>query len=490
MKRDWTGGDLRLVVEPVGKRIAEWTGGGAAGKPLDPANWRVTEGGVEVPGAVPDASTFIRIAGAVTLSFPVTEGFEYAGLMLADDAALAADCDWRGLGAVALRDGAFIDLRGRRLDVSGFTGVTAGKAGVTDSTTDEEHPGELHLHVAEGATLTNDKAAFTGNMKLVKDGAGTYVAAFAPQTYTGGTLVAEGTARPPDGNGANTTYSGDAFKAFGPGVLDIIEVSQGAVFDLRANYAYRSFVRLDGGTLRNSNADMSKTTWGGSGIGSLTKDSVLEVTRNTVFGDLNGYGDMNLGGYTLNVTIASGKHWYIRCISCTGGGKVVVGATGWLHPVVDVDASTVDFVVNSAIQLDGQLDVHDYEPQWSGAGYNKGSKALNVHGTFKPAAHDYFYGCTLMDGATIDLSNRTGALPLTSAFTDTGKKTLEFASGVTVNVLASVKNATRNANGKQIISWSAIPEGVTFQPVKKGQRLVPKADGLYLEGAGFSLIVR
>ena len=113
-----------------------------------------------------------------------------------------------------------------------------------------------------------------------------------------------------------------------------------------------------------------------------------------------------------------------------------------------------------------------------------------MHGTFKPAAHDYFYGCTLMDGATIDLSNRTGALPLTSAFTDTGKKTLEFASGVTVNVLASVKNATRNANGKQIISWSAIPEGVTFQPVKGGQKLVPKVDGLYLEGAGFSLIVR
>ena len=267
-------------------------------------------------------------------------------------------------------------------------------------------------------------------------------------------------------------------------------MSQGAVFDLRANYAYRSFVRLDGGTLRNSNADMSKTTWGGSGIGSLTKDSALEVTRNTVFGDPNGYGDMALGGYTLNVTIASSKHWYVRSSFFTGGGKVVIGTMGWLHPVVDVDASTVDFVVNSAIQLDGQLDVHDYEAQWSGADYNKGSAALNVHGTFKPSAHDYFYGCTLMDGSTIDLSNRTGALPLTSAFTDTGKKTLEFASGATLSVLASSKNATRNANGKQIISWSAIPEGVTFQSVKKGQRLVPKADGLYLEDSGFSLILR
>ena len=489
--RDWSDGNLVLRVVPAGTRIAEWIGGGVAGNPLDAANWRVTDtAGTEIPNVAPNASTLIRLSGATAMSFPATTGFAYAGLLLTESVSLSADCDWTGLGSIAFRDGAYIDLRGHKLDVNAFTGVTAGKAGFTDSTTDAEHPGELHIIVAEYDTFRNDKVSLSGNMKVVKEGLGTYVAAFAPQTYTGGTLIAAGVAQPPDGSGANTTYSGDAFKAFGPGVLDIIEVSQGAVFDLRANYAYRSFVRLDGGTLRNSNADMSKTTWGGSGIGSLTKDSVLEVTRNTVFGDLNGYGDMNLGGYTLNVTIASGKHWYIRCISCTGGGKVVVGTTGWLHPVVDVDASTVDFVVNSAIQLDGQLDVHDYEPQWSGAGYNKGSKALNVHGTFKPAAHDYFYGCTLMDGATIDLSNRTGALPLTSTFTDTGKKTLEFASGVTVNVLASVKNATRNANGKQIISWSAIPEGVTFQPVKGGQRLVPKADGLYLEGAGFSLIVR
>ena len=489
--RDWSDGNLVLRVVPAGTRIAEWIGGGVAGNPLDAANWRVTDvAGNEIPNVAPNASTLIRLSGATAMSFPATTGFAYAGLLLTESVSLSADCDWTGLGSIAFRDGAYIDLRGHKLDVNAFTGVTAGKAGFTDSTTDAEHPGELHIIVAEYDTFRNDKVSLSGNMKVVKEGLGTYVAAFAPQTYTGGTLIAAGVAQPPDGSGANTTYSGDAFKAFGPGVLDIIEVSQGAVFDLRANYAYRSFVRLDGGTLRNSNADMSKTTWGGSGIGSLTKDSVLEVTRNTVFGDLNGYGDMNLGGYTLNVTIASGKHWYIRCISCTGGGKVVVGTTGWLHPVVDVDASTVDFVVNSAIQLDGQLDVHDYEPQWSGAGYNKGSKALNVHGTFKPAAHDYFYGCTLMDGATIDLSNRTGALPLTSTFTDTGKKTLEFASGVTVNVLASVKNATRNANGKQIISWSAIPEGVTFQPVKGGQRLVPKADGLYLEGAGFSLIVR
>ena len=42
---------------------------------------------------------------------------------------------------------------------------------------------------------------------------------------------------------------------------------------------------------------------------------------------------------------------------------------------------------------------------------------MNVHGVFKPAAHDYFYGCTLLDGSTIDFANRTTPLPVVSAFT-------------------------------------------------------------------------
>ena len=47
------------------------------------------------------------------------------------------------------------------------------------------------------------------------------------QTYSGGTLVAGGTAQPPDGTGANDAYSGKKFRAFGTGVLT---VSEGAVF--------------------------------------------------------------------------------------------------------------------------------------------------------------------------------------------------------------------------------------------------------------------
>ena len=488
--RDWSDGNLVLRVVPAGTRIAEWIGGGVAGNPLDAANWRVTDtAGTEIPNVAPNASTLIRLSGATAMSFPATTGFEYAGLLLSEDIALAADCDWTGLGTVAFRDGAYVDLRGHKLDVNDFSAITSGKSGFTDSTTDAEHPGELHVHVAEGDTLTNDKVVLTGNMKVVKEGRGKYVSARG-QTYSGGTLIAEGTAQPHDTAGSNnTTYSGDNVKAFGTNVL---AVASGAVFDVRSNYAYYGrhrdgrLIRLEGGTFSATGpSDMTKSTWGGSGIGAMTADSTLAITNSLVFQSLV----CDLGGHTLTVPLNVGKYWYVHGTSFTNG-VIDITSGGWLTIVDATDARTVDFKVSCAVDIAAQLDVRGYEPRYSGAAYHKGSAPLNVHGTFKPAEHDYFYGCTLMNGAEIDLSNRAGALPLTSAFTDTGKKTLEFASGVTVNVLASAKNATKTANGKQIISWSAIPEGVTFLPAKKGQRLVPKADGLYLESNSFMVIVR
>ena len=423
------------------------------------------------------------------MSFPATEGFEYAGLLLTEDIALASDCDWTGLGTIAFRDGAYIDLLGHKLDVSGFSGVTAGKSGFTDSTTDAEHLGELHIHVAEGETLSNDKVVLAGNMKVVKEGKGKYVSARS-QTYSGGTLIAEGTAQPHDTAGSNnTTYSGDNVKAFGTNVL---AVASGAVFDVRSNYAYYGrhrdgrLIRLEGGTFSATGpSDMTKSTWGGSGIGAMTADSTLAITNSLVFQSLV----CDLGGHTLTVPLNVGKYWYVHGTSFTNG-VIDITSGGWLTIVDATDARTVDFKVSCAVDIAAQLDVRGYEPRYSGAAYHKGSAPLNVHGTFKPAEHDYFYGCTLMNGAEIDLSNRTNALPMTAAFTTDGLKTISFASGATVNVMARARNATKTANGKQLISWSAIPEGVTFVPVNNGQRLVPKVDGLYLENSGVTIIVR
>ena len=350
--------------------------------------------------------------------------------------------------------------------------------------------GELIVEVPEGQTLTAGTVNITGGVKLVKTGRGTLVSTIA-QTYVGGTLIAEGTARPHDApSDSDITYGGDRTKAFGPG---IVAVTNGAVFDVRANYAYygvRSdsglFLRLDGGTFASSGPhDMGVTSNGGSGIGALTADSSLDVPRSIVFQG----GACDLGGHTLTVAIASGKSWHIRGTSFANG-RIETRTTGWLHVVTATDASTVDFKVNSAMQIDAQFDVGGYEPDWSGATTHKGSGKMNVHGVFKPAAHDFFYGCTLLDGSTIDLANRTTPLPMVSAFTDTGKKDLEFAENATIKVRKGEK-------GGKVIAWTEETKPSTYGTLSfvrdpsdtRSYAVQKRDDGVYIM-TGMTLIVR
>ena len=157
--------------------------------------------------------------------------------------------------------------------------------------------------------------------------------------------------------------------------------------------------------------------------------------------------------------------------------------------VVDGTLTNADFRVGSAMKILGPISVRDYE-QVYGANNNDGTAAFNVHGTFKPAAgHNYFYGCTMQNGSTIDLSSRTGALPLVSSFTK-GDNTLKFAAG-TIHVKLGERNVTRDTC---LISWSSKPSGIvsTRFASAEGERrrsFIKKEDGLYVAG-GFMLLVR
>ena len=453
---------VTVLTEPA---TATYTGLGT--NPLDftdPDNWACTNAvGGALTGKIPTSNTAVTIPG--NTAFQLASGgtmFDCLNVTFAnvtfDDGA-----DLRGFDFSKLASGSRIDLQGRTLYVANaaVSGLT-----ITDSTGDTEPPGELHWTVASG-TYTNDKTALSGNMKFVKEGVGTFVGAKA-QTYTGDTIIAAGTARPPDGSGSNTTYCRDQFKAFGTGS---IRVAAGATFDLRANYAYYGWVKLDGGTLTNSGNDMTGTTLGGSGIGEITADSTLNVAHHIVFQG----NTFNLNGHTLNVTIP-GKHWYIHTTTFTNG-TVNITQGGWLHTVKNaIDAHTVDFKMNCAIHLEQNLDVRNYEALWNNNDYNRGNKNLNVHGTFKPASFNYFYGCTLLDGSTIDLTNRTVAtlpMPTTAAFTGSkadGKKTLSFATGnengTTVTVAFGGKTkedlkaiAENEVDGKtgMLLTWTSEP---------------------------------
>ena len=121
---------------------------------------------------------------------------------------------------------------------------------------------------------------------------------------------------------------------------------------------------------------------------------------------------------------------------------------------------------------------------------NSGTAALNVYGAFKPSEHDYFYGCTMQDGSTIDLSSRTNALPRVSAFT-AGDHTLKFATNATVRVKLGGRKVSRN---EPIVSWATAPEnlaGLKFVSGDENRRfsIVKKDDGLYIH-TGLVIFVR
>ena len=400
--------------------------------------------------------------GGAAVTF--TDGNFTFGGEAAGTVTLTNDCDWTALGNVLIANGATIDLNGHNLTLAS---VSADAIGATITNSNDAVTSTVTFIAGEGEAVTNNGAAICGNVKVVKKGPGTYYAYANACNYSGGTFIDEGKAQPPDGNGTDIQYCYDQFKAFS---TNEIFVASNAVFDIRANYAYRSRVVLAGGTLTNSKADMKTTTNGGSGIGRLTEDSTLNVAWNIVFGDNNGHGDMDLGGHTLTTIInPAGSYLYLRCAKIENG-KIDITQGGWLQVVNACVATNVDFKVKCALNIGNTLSVRDYEAVWASntKTHNAGTAALNVYGTFTPAAGQKFYGCTMQDGSTIDLSGTTGAFSTLSYYTG-GSTNIKFAANANVTVNLAGRTDLRTivkSENPFVVTW---PEGlgpaanVTFQ---------------------------
>ena len=308
--------------------------------------------------------------------------------------------------------------------------------------------------------------ALTGNLKFVKTGPGTFVVKKEYQTYTGGTQVAVGTLK----YAAEPAY----WPLGGNGTTDVsaqlVTVDDGATLDVNGygGFGYTTVV-FNGGTVKGTTGLFNCAR-------SLTADSYLTAT-----GDFNmQWNDFVLNGYTLEVAIPSAKNLKFQDLAPQGPGKIKIVSGGYLQTLTSAcDATNVDFIVGSALNLGTALSVHDYESvyDWNA---NSGTAALNVYGAFKPSAHDYFYGCTMQDGSTIDLSSRTNALPRVSAFTG-GDNTLKFATNATVNVALGDRSVSSKV---PVISWDSKPEGidnVKFKCAPTGRKytFIKKEDGLY-----------
>ena len=140
-----------------------------------------------------------------------------------------------------------------------------------------------------------------------------------------------------------------------------------------------------------------------------------------------------------------------------------------------------------------KIDFLDRQDQWMVQWYGKVLRAaarhrimVNFHGAFKPTVA-CFYGPTLQDGSTLDLSAWPGGWPVASSFTS-GNTAISFADGATVKVKIGASRVG-SARGTKILGWTTAP-AVTFVPAE-GEciGLRKKDDGLYLY-KGLIILVR
>ena len=485
----WTaeGRAIKLVVHSTGDAqglyVATTLSPAYARWDLEDEGWKFyTASGNDYPGEWTDGVTGdmqVRFGSAAEYEAIAAAGVSPASYLLDGNITVPA-----GEGTYAFSSFSFdfadnveIDANGRKIAlpqamVSGtkpFT-VTSTVAG-----------GEIIVDVPAGTRLRNTSMSLAGAVALRKTGAGTFVSALA-QTYEGGTFVDAGTAQPPDAqSGSDTTYSHDSFKAFGTGG---IHVASGARFNLRGNYAYRTNIHLDGGTLLNDCVNMTSTNRGGSGVGLLSADSSVFVTNSIVFGDIGSANAGNLGGHELAIHLpnVNSENCYLRqnltngtIRTVLGGGRILV-----VNDNLDLAGTTLDLGTPVNIASGKAVNVQNYTATYDDI-YMQGGGRINVYGTFKPAgSKGKFYTCTLQDGATLDLSGRTAAFNTRcTLYGGSGwlaEATMSFAAPaegedsivvkVKVGTLERAKEIalSEDDDGRYIVKWGAgEPQNVTFE---------------------------
>lgn len=176
--------------------------------------------------------------------------------------------------------------------------------------------GMLFVDVPANASLTNSLLALGGQLRLIKDGAGTFTAATPNQTYSGGTIVSNGTLRAGlDGGRAPLGLWNEE-----GGRESLVTVCSNGTFDVNGLGGWWRYpIFLSGGTLActmPTNAAPEDTFRNIA----LDADSRLAVDGNFVMGDGTGTaGQLDLGGHVLTASVASNGLWTLDVPSVTAG---------------------------------------------------------------------------------------------------------------------------------------------------------------------------
>lgn len=356
--------------------------------------------------------------------------------------------------------------------------------------------GHLRVVVPDGSTIYNRTVSLTGNLRLVKEGAGTFVAVKQGQTYNGGTDITAGT--------LTLGASGDTLPLGAKG--SDITVRSEACFDRNSNAAFHHYgFTLDGGTFLSRGSDASYDSGRMIRRMRLTADSILDINASFGF-----YGQdatkptfVDLGGHTLEIQIAAGKYFRNYNTTYINGTVNITSGHGWfLTGGSYVTATDVDFKINCALFMDQPFNVRGYEANFYSTELNSHSAQMTVSGVFKPTVAAY-YGCTMLAGSTMDLTAWPGSWPMSSAFGEHGKTDLEFADSgeITVNLAGrdDLKALAKSGN-PHLFTWTVVADnpvipGATFvldpATAAAGYRLRKDSTGLRLIYCkGFMILVK
>ena len=476
---------------------------------------------------------------------------------LAESQTLNGDCDWSGLGEVNIASGATIDLAGYNLSVSSLTYDTVAVLYDTEfvadgsfeivSSWDETWKRNTFADNSASAYVSSD---WCGNSK---DGS-RHIALYIKENSSNKPKIWQTVNVPIDGTyclsfwtkarpnfraiSVEMSVDGDTLRSFTTPaswqetVVDI-ELTAGEhelAFSAFRNSTDPSDAALGGGidlvSLRfadamvtNSNNDVvselhadsasactasDRVAFGGNLklVQDLAEDTAMTVGGDTEFG-CDGW-TLDLGGHKLSVNLSNGKFLIVGYQKIENGTIAATAPNkhGWIKfgAACDVDAR---LEVDCAMEIQADIRVRDYVVNYSSTD-SAGGCEMAVYGTFKPNT-DMFYGCTMLDQSTIDLSGRTSALPAEAAFTGVkpSRLSVSFEEGATVTVhvdgrtdlgtLARTKED--GAYAGYLMKWNTRPDAsvkfILDGDAAQKYRLVCTDDGLVLRPPfGFMILFR
>lgn len=366
----------------------------------------------------------------------------------------------------------FAPLGGLTLDLAGYDFTLPASmrdSGVAFTVTNSMAgmDGTLTVDVPADAVVTNDFITLSGNLELVKTGAGEFFVAKTGQTYTGGTSIS---------NGVFTVGGNGETGVLGAG--GALTVGAGATLEMNSKLNFLNFdLVLAGGTIANSAATPYVVPTTDSTFSNICLTAESTILIHTRYGFSSQQGDgrvrLDLGGNVFHFVCDHTEFFDLKDVTIENGTiKTGMDASEFCLRGDCIATNNVTFDVGSKFVFlgnaaDTSVKLLNFINRVPAANYSyRDNDALSVYGAFKPTT-PYWHGLVMMDGATLDLSETEGAFPAATKLSQATN--LRFAEGATITVALTNRADLAEiaaSNAPYVVTWTTTnlaPVNVTFQ---------------------------